>query len=159
MHEYTVHNVFIGWRKLIHAKNLELYEVIDSRTISTYGLIFLGHCMFEYCEGHFQSLLVDLRDMWADLLSVADVPFLFKFSEAELERIKMNSDGAVVGTNLVVAAKEKIGDLWPDKWFMEHERYDDCKAALSDFEAQILEQLHENEEERNQRRRLWAFEC
>lgn len=41
-----------------------------------------------------------------------------------------------------------MGDLWPDKGFIEHERYGDCKAALAEVKGQILEQLVETDEER-----------
>jgi hypothetical protein len=68
--EYTVQNVFIGWRKLMHAKNPGLYQVVEFRKTAAYGLIFLAHRMFEYGEAHFQSLLVDLKDTWEDLPGV-----------------------------------------------------------------------------------------
>lgn len=51
--EYTVQNVFIGWRKLMHAKNPDLYRVVDFQKTPAYGLIFLAYCMFEYGEAHF----------------------------------------------------------------------------------------------------------
>lgn len=159
IHEYTVQNVFIGWRKLMHTKNPELYRVVEFRKTAAYGLIFLAHRMFEYGEAHFQSLLVDLKDTWADLPAVnSDMPFPFDFSEADIERIKRDSDGAVEGTELVAEIKERMGDLWPDKGFIEHERYDACKAALHEVKNQILEQLAETEEERTEYKRYWPFE-
>lgn len=157
--DYTVQNVFIGWRKLMHAKNPNLYQVIEFRKTAAYGLIFLAHRMFEYGEAHFQSLLVDLQDTWADLPGVtSDTPFPFSFSEADVERIKLDSDGAVAGTELVAAVKERLGDLWPDKGFIEHERYNDCKAALDEVRDQILEQLAENDEEKEEYKQYWPFE-
>lgn len=159
MHEYTTQNVFIGWRKLIHAKNQDLYRVVEFRKTTAYGLIFLAHRMFEYGEAHFQSLLVDLKDTWAYLPAVSsDESFPFDFSEADVERIKLDSDGAVAGTELVAAAKESMGDLWPDKGFIEHERYDDCKVALGEVRDQILEQLAETEEEKEEYKYYWPFE-
>ncbi|KAJ6148927.1 phosphotransferase enzyme family protein [Penicillium samsonianum] len=62
----------------------------------------------------------------------ADIPFPFEFSETDFERIKLNSDDAVAGTELVPEVKERMGDLWPDKGFIEHKRYDECKAALGE---------------------------
>ena len=110
--EYTVQNVFIGWRKLIHAKNPDLYRVVEFRKTAAYGLIFLAHRMFEYGEAHFQSLLVHLKDTWPELPAVTKkVPFPFDFSEAEIERIKRDSDGAVAGTELIAKIKEDMGDL------------------------------------------------
>lgn len=157
--EYTVQNLFIGWRKLMHAKNPDLYRVVEFRKTAAHGLIFLAHRMFEYGEAHFQSLLLDLKDTWPDLPAVTpDVPFPFDFSEADIERIKLDSDGAVAGTELVACVKERMGDLWPDKGFIEHERYDDCKAALDNVKNQILEQLAETDEERAEYERYWPFE-
>ncbi|EEP80177.1 predicted protein [Uncinocarpus reesii 1704] len=131
VHEYSVQNLFIGWRKLMHAKNPDLYRVVEFRKTAAFGLIFLAHRMFEYGESHFQSLLVDLKDTWADLPAVTrNNQFPFHFSEADIERIKLDSDGAVAGTDLAMGAKESMGDLWPDQGFIEHERYDDCRAAL-----------------------------
>ncbi|KAI2715813.1 hypothetical protein CBS147354_7196 [Penicillium roqueforti] len=93
MHEYTVQNVFIGWRNLMRAKNPDLYRVVEFRKTAAFGLIFLAHRMFEYGEPHFLSLLVDLKDMWADLPGViSDIPFPFEFSETDLERIKLDCD-------------------------------------------------------------------
>ncbi|KAM0722093.1 hypothetical protein Q7P37_002273, partial [Cladosporium fusiforme] len=116
VHEYTIQNVFIEWRKLMHAKNPDLYKAVEFRKTAAYGLIFLVHRTFEYGEAHFQSLLVDLKDTWADLPAVnSDIPFPFDFSGEDFERIKLDSDGAVAGTELVAEVKEKMGDLWPDK--------------------------------------------
>ncbi|KAJ5348440.1 phosphotransferase enzyme family protein [Penicillium brevicompactum] len=159
LHEYSIQNVLIGWRKLMHAKNPELYQVVEFRKTAAYGLIFLAHRMFEYGETHFQSLLVDLKDTWADLPAVtSDIPFPFEFSEADVERIKLDSHGAVAGTDLVAEVKERIGDLWPDKGFVEHERYDDCRAALQEVKVQILEQLAETDEEKAEYERYWPFD-
>ncbi|KAF2683513.1 hypothetical protein K458DRAFT_478381 [Lentithecium fluviatile CBS 122367] len=110
--ENSVQNMFIGWRKLMHAKNPDLYCVVEFRK---------------------RSLLVDLKDTWGDLPAVTrDVPYPFDFSEADVERIKSDSDRAIAGTDLVA----------------EHEQYDDCKAALGEIKAQILEELAETKEER-----------
>jgi hypothetical protein len=68
--EYTIQNVFIGWRKLMHAKSPDLYRVVEFRKTAAYGLIFLAHRIFEYGEAHFQSLVADLEAMWKDLPGV-----------------------------------------------------------------------------------------
>lgn len=159
MHEYTVQNMFIGWRKLMHAKNPNLYRVVEFRKTAAYGLIFLAHRMFEYGEAHFLSLLIDLKDTWADLPAVSsDTPFPFDFSEEDFQRIKLDSDGAIAGTELVAEVKEKIGDLWPDKGFIEHERYDESKASLREVRDQIVEQLAETDEEKAEYQHYWPFE-
>ena len=143
----------------MHAKNPDLYRVVEFQKTPAYGLIFLAHRMFEYGEAHFQSLLVDLKDTWAVLPAVtSDIPFPFDFSEADIDRIKLDSDGAVAGTELVAEVKERMGNLWPDKGFIEHEQYDDCKAALNEVKGQILEQLAETDEEKNEYNRYWPFE-
>ncbi|KAI3004245.1 hypothetical protein CBS147346_4931 [Aspergillus niger] len=157
--EYTTQNIFIGWRKLTRAKSPALYRVIESRKMPAFGMIFLAHRMFEYGEAHFQSLLVDLKDHWEDLPGVSgDFPFPFSFSDAEIERIKLVSDGAVAGTELVAGVKEQLGDLWPDKGLIEHERYEECRAALEEVRDRIVEELGESEEEREEYRRLWPFD-
>ncbi|BCS20831.1 uncharacterized protein APUU_21263A [Aspergillus puulaauensis] len=150
VHEYTMQNVFIRWRKLMHAKNPDLYRVAEFRRTAAYGLIFLARRMFEYGEAHFQSLLVDLEHTWTDLPAIitSDTAFPFDFSEADLRHIKMDSDGAVAGTELVAEIKQRMGDLWPDKGFIEHERYDDCRAALREVKDLVLEQLAETDEEK-----------
>lgn len=149
MHKYTVQNVFIGWRKLMQAKNPALHRVTEFRKTPAYGLIFLAHRMFEYGETHFQSVLLDLKDSWPSLPAVtSNAPFPFNFSEADIARIKRDSDAAVAGSDLLSKAKESLGDLWPDKGFIEQERYNDCKAALDELKGQMIEQLAENDEER-----------
>ncbi|GAD96739.1 phosphotransferase enzyme family protein [Paecilomyces variotii No. 5] len=159
VHEYTVRNVLLGWRKLMLSKNPELYRAVEFRKTAAFGLIFLAHRMFEYGEAHFQSLLVDLKDTWADLPAVtSDTPFPFNFSEEDIERIKLDSDCAVAGTELVTEVKERLGDLWPDKGFMEHERDDEFRAALHEIKDQILEQLAESDEEKAEYERYWPFE-
>ncbi|PYH81655.1 phosphotransferase enzyme family protein [Aspergillus uvarum CBS 121591] len=158
--EYAIQNVFIRWRKLMHTKNPDLYRVVEFTRTAAYGLIFLTHRMFEYGEALFQSLLVDLQDTWTDLPAVGDAntPFPFDFLEADIERIKMDSNSAVAETKLVTEVKESTGDLWPDKGFIEHERYDDCKAALDEVKGLILEQLAETDEEKAEYERYWPFE-
>jgi hypothetical protein len=159
VHEYTVQNVFIGWRKLMQAKNPKLYRAVEFRKTAAYGLIFLAHRMFEYGEAHFRSLLVDLKNTWMDLPAVnSDRPFPFDFTDADIERIKSDSDGAVAGTELVAEVKGQMGDLWPDKGFIEHKRYQDCKAVLREMKEQILGQLAETDEERAEYERYWPFE-
>ncbi|KAJ5143876.1 uncharacterized protein N7515_002663 [Penicillium bovifimosum] len=131
--EYTIQNVLIAWRKLMQAKNPDLYRTIEFRKTTA--------------------------DTWADLPAVtSDVPFPFNFSEADYERIKEDSDDAVAGTELVAEAKERLGDLWPDKGFIEHERYHDCKTALDEVKGLILKQLAETDEERAEYERYWPFD-
>ncbi|KAL4965976.1 phosphotransferase enzyme family protein [Aspergillus stella-maris] len=157
--KYSVHNLFIGWRKLMRSKNPALYQAVKFRKTAAYGLIFLANHIFEYGEAHLESLLVDLKHTWKELPGVPrDVPFPFHFSDAEIERIKRACDGAVAGTELVQEVKETLGELWPDKGLIEHERYDECKAALDEIRDQILDQLADTEEERAEYRRLWPFD-
>ncbi|CEL11470.1 Putative Phosphotransferase enzyme family protein [Aspergillus calidoustus] len=115
--------------------------------------------MFECGEAHFQSLLVDLKDTWTDLPAVtSNTQFPFNFTEADIERIKIDNNGAVAGTELVTEVKEKMGDLWPDKGFIEYERYDECEAALHEVRDLILEQLAETDEEKAEYERYGPFE-
>ncbi|OAL71125.1 hypothetical protein A7D00_4788 [Trichophyton violaceum] len=158
LHEYSYHNIFIGWRKLMQAKNPELYAAVEFRKTAPYGFIFLAHRMFEYGEAHFESLLADLKDTWPDLPAVpSNKPFPFDFSKEEYERIKFSSDNVVAATDLVTEVKEQLGDLWPDKGFIEHDRFDECKFALKEVRLQILEQLAQSEEERAEFDRHWPF--
>ncbi|KAL4794687.1 phosphotransferase enzyme family protein [Aspergillus venezuelensis] len=149
VHECSVQNLFIGWRKLMRSKNPALYDVVEFRKTAAYGLIFLTHRIFEYGEAHMESLLVDLQHTWKDLPS------------AEVERIKRACDGAVAGTELVQEVKETLGDLWLDKELIEHERYDECKAALNEARDQthVLPELttEGSSDERDENRRDWAF--
>lgn len=143
----------------MRTKNPDLYRVVEFRKTAAYGLIFLAHRMFEYGEAHFQPLLVDVKDTWVDLPAVtSDMPFPFDFSEEDIERIKQDSDGAVAGTKLVAEVKDRMGDLWPDKGFIEHEQYNDCKAALQEVKDMILKQLAETDEEKAEFERYWPFE-
>ena len=86
-----------------------------------------------------------------------DSPFPFHVSEADLERIKMDSDGAVAETQLVVEVKERMSDSWPDKGFIENGRYDGCKAVLAEFKGQILEPLAETDDKRAEYEAILAF--
>ncbi|KXG53249.1 Aminoglycoside phosphotransferase [Penicillium griseofulvum] len=159
MRDYTVQNVFIVWRKLMHAKNPDLYRAVEFRKTAAYGLISLAHRMFEYGEAHFLSLLVDLKDTWTGLPGVTSgIPFPFEFSETDIERIKLDGDNAAVGTELMAEIKEQMGDLWPDKGLIEHERYEACKAALEEIKRQILDQLAETDQEKAEYERYWPFE-
>lgn len=155
LHEYTVQNMFIGWRKLMHSKNPDMYQVVEFQKTAEYGLIFLAHRMFEYGEAHFQSLLVELKDTWAD---GNDVPFPFELSEADIQRIEVDSDRAVGGTDLLTAIKKVMGELWPDKGLIPHEQYDECKSALNEMKAQLIEQLAETDEDKAEYERCWPFD-
>ncbi|RMZ85206.1 hypothetical protein DV738_g409, partial [Chaetothyriales sp. CBS 135597] len=149
INEYAVQNLFIGWRKLMHSKTPDLFRVVEFRKTTAYGLLFLAHRMFEYGEAHFQSFLLDLKDTWTDLPAVnPGDSFPFNFSDAERERIKVECDGAVAGTDVMAEIKNGMGDLWPDKGLIEHERYDDCKAELDEIKRQMLDQLAETDDER-----------
>jgi hypothetical protein len=64
----------------------------------------------------------------------------------------------VAVTEFIAEAKEKLGDLWPEKGFIEHERYNECKAALDELKGLIVEQLAETEEERAEFERYWPFD-
>lgn len=143
----------------MQAKSPHLYRAVEFRKTAAYGLIFLAHRMFEYGEAHFLSLLVDLKDTWADFPGVtSDTPLPFDFSEMDIEHIKLDSDDAIAGTELVSEVKEEMGNLWPDKGLIEHERYDECKAALDEVKGQIWEQLAETDEEKAEYQRYWPFE-
>ena len=54
VHEYSIQNVFIGWKKLMQSKNPGMYEVVKFQKRALYGLIFLAHHMFGYGKVHFQ---------------------------------------------------------------------------------------------------------
>ena len=97
------------------------------------------HCMFEYSEVHFQSLLLNLNYL-AYQLSHATC-----HSHSTFQR-------------QVAKIKETLGDLWPDKGFIKHEQSDDCKAALHEVKGQILEQLAETDEEKAEYELYWPFE-
>lgn len=45
----------------MHAKNPDLYQVVEFRKMAAYGLILLAQRVFKYGEAHFQLLLVDLK--------------------------------------------------------------------------------------------------
>jgi hypothetical protein len=64
----------------------------------------------------------------------------------------------MAGAELVAQVKEIMGDLWPDKGFINHERYDECEAALKEVKERLIEQLAENEEERAEYERNWPFD-
>jgi hypothetical protein len=159
LREYAHLNVFIAWRKLMQAKNPNLFEVTEFRKTTAHGLSILAHRMFEYGEAHFQSLLVDLKDTWPILTAVTgQSPFPFDFSDADIERIKPKSDYAASGTDLVAQVKETMGELWPDRGFIDHERYDAFRAAFKEMKEQLVEQFAENEEERAEYERYWPFD-
>ena len=111
--------------------------------------------MFEYGEAHFQSLLVELKDEWAD---GHDVPFPIRLSEADIQRIEVNGDRAVGGTDLLTAIKKAMGELWPDKGLIAHEQYDECRSALHGMKAQLIEQLAETDENRAEYERWWPID-
>lgn len=107
MRKYSIRNVFIERRKLMQAKSPDLYGAVEVRKTAAYGLIFLSHSMFKYGEAHFLSLLVDLEDTWADLPGVTgEIPYPFDFAETDLERIKLDIDYTVAGTEPVSKVKE-----------------------------------------------------
>lgn len=64
----------------------------------------------------------------------------------------------MAGTELAAEVKESMGDLWPDKGFIENERYDDCKEALREVKSIVLEQLAQTEEEKADFERYWPFD-
>ena len=49
-------------------------------------------------------------------------------------------------------------ELWPDKGFIDHDRYNSCRAALKEMKEQLIEQLAENEEERAEYERYWPLD-
>ena len=100
--------MFIGWHKLMHSKNPDMYQVVEFQKTAEYGLIFPAHRIFEYGEAHFQSLLIELKDEWAD---GHDVPFPIELSKADIRRIEVDGDHAVGGTDLLTAIKKAMGEL------------------------------------------------
>ncbi|KAL4911120.1 hypothetical protein BDW74DRAFT_164743 [Aspergillus multicolor] len=140
------------------AERTAAMQAYSTQNTPAYGLLVLAYRMFEYGEAHFCSLLVDLKDTWAGLPTANGAPFPFAFSVSDVERIKLDCEGAVAGTELVVQDKEQLGDLWPDKGFIEHERYEECRAALREVKDMILDELEENEEERAEYGRCWPFD-
>ena len=124
-------------------------------------MIFLAHRMLEYGKVHFQSLLVEMQDTWAAELPAVtsnDVLFEFEFLETDIECIGQDSDGAVAGVELLMEMRETMGDLWPDKGLIEHERYDECKSALNEMKTRAVEQLAETDEEKVEYERHGPFD-
>ena len=124
-------------------------------------MIFLAHRMLEYGKVHFQSLLVEMQDTWAAELPAVtsnNVLFEFEFLETDIECIGQDSDGAVAGVELLMEMRETMGDLWPDKGLIEHERYDECKSALNEMKTRAVEQLAETDEEKVEYERHGPFD-
>ena len=117
--------------------------------------------MLEYGKVHFQSLLVEMQDTWAAELPAVtsnNVLFEFEFLETDIECIGQDSDGAVAGVELLMEMRETMGDLWPDKGLIEHERYDECKSALNEMKTRAVEQLAETDEEKVEYERHGPFD-
>ena len=84
--------------------------------------------------------------------------FEFEFLETDIECIGQDSDGAVAGVELLMEMRETMGDLWPDKGLIEHERYDECKSALNEMKTRAVEQLAETDEEKVEYERHGPFD-
>ena len=157
-HEYIDLNVFIGWRQLMQVKNPALYRTIQYRKTALYSLIFLAQRIFEYGEAHFLSLLIDLRDTWSEAVTDTDKKFPFDFSDNEVDIIRRDGDGAIASTELVTEVKKQMGDLWPEKGFVENDKYDKAKFVLKEVKDGIMQKMVKNDTERKEFELLWPFD-
>ncbi|KAJ5629001.1 phosphotransferase enzyme family protein [Penicillium lividum] len=95
-----------------------LYRATEFRKIPAFGVISSPH--------------LDLKDSRESLPAVpSDTPFPFDFSEADIERIKLEGDAS------------------------KHERYEDCRATLDTIKSQMSEQLAETDDEKAEYERYW----
>lgn len=139
INQYLDRSVMVAWRRLVQGKNESQYRAIRFQRLIRGDLLHLSRRIFEPGEAHFGALLLDLRDEWTTECG-SSPEFPLKFSEQQVAEIEADTKRADLGIEVMRSVEQRLGELWPEKGVVEHERYDEAKAALRKMKAEIIDQ-------------------
>ncbi|KAL1971012.1 hypothetical protein VTN77DRAFT_2846 [Rasamsonia byssochlamydoides] len=140
---YLNKSVMGAWRRLVQGKNPSQYRAIRFQRPTSGHLLHLSRRIFELGEAHFCALLLDLQDEWQNRHLTESDPF----SERQVAEIEADTKRADLGIEIMKTIEQRLGNLWPEKGVVEHERYEEVKA-LQGVKAELVAQycVHPDED-------------
>lgn len=103
-----------------------------------------------------------------NLFGVGKAPFLgwiaqlenspVKFGKEELTKIEDDVERFGASLNAMNVIKDALGDLFPEKWCVRPDQYNDSKAALARVKEQIIEDFSKSAEDRRTWEEVWPFD-
>ncbi|KAM5429568.1 hypothetical protein McaMca56_006962 [Microsporum canis] len=148
-------SVMVAWRMLVKKKNPDQHAAIRFQKSKAGHMLNLSQNLYVFGEAHFRALVLDLRDEWAE--SGKDFPLTF--SATEISEIEADVKAADIGLGVMNMITERMGDLWPEKWFVEHENYEAAMAKLRDIKAELVEKAVRSPEDKEVFETFWPFDC
>lgn len=140
--EFTDKAITIAWHSLARSNNPEQYRMIRFQQTLSENLLFVSRRLFELGEAFFSALLLDLQNECKENSQSNSNArrFPITFSESEIHEIEADMHRAILGTELIKDMERELGFLWPERGFVEHERYELVKALLREQKQTLITQ-------------------
>lgn len=150
------------YKKLIQGQNKPLFRAMEYFDTTSHQMLVLAQRVLVDGEALYHAFVASLKDAWADLPSVqkhGNPPFPLNFSDEELAAIEKDVLAAGKGMEYMQLIREKVrGELWPERGLVNHNQYEDAKAAIKTAKLELYEQLGLNDEERAEWNERWPFD-
>lgn len=150
------------YRTLVHGTNKPLYRAMEYCDSTSYKILLLAQDILVEGESLYQHYIASLKEAWTDLPEVrsrGNPPFPFDFSDEELAAIEKDAKAAGRGMAYMQLIREKVGEeLWPDRGLVNHDKYEDSKAAIKKAKLELYNELGLNDEERAEWDERWPFD-
>ncbi|KAI4173635.1 MAG: hypothetical protein LQ343_002810 [Gyalolechia ehrenbergii] len=149
------------YRKLTYDQNKPLYRAMGYCDTISYDILVFAQNLLVDGEAHYQALVADLQNCWADLPGVrsrGNPLFPFQFSDEGLAAIENNVVAAIRGMEYMKRIGQKTGELWPEKGLVRHDQYEDAKEAIKQAKLELYDHLGLDEGERAEWNATWPFD-
>lgn len=155
--QFYVKCLMVAWQTVVKAKNPTQYSAIRFRRSKAGHLGHLVQNISVLGEAHARALLLNLKDEWSQIFTGPKFPI--EFSEEEVTEIENDVQAADLSMQIMGTIKERLGDLWPEKGLIEHQKYEAVMSKLQEIKSELMDALVKNEKDRELFLIYWPFDC
>jgi hypothetical protein len=145
------------YNTITYRKNPRLYSALESQQTMSYNLLLLPRNMVVDGEATYLSQVAELEEIWDTVPGSKGSPYPFTFSPEERREMDAQTEGALLGMNVMQSVRDSIGDLFPEQGYVRTELYSEALDALGQMKEQVINEFAKNEEEREVWNRWWPF--
>ena len=149
------------YKTLIHKQNPRLYQALEFRETPSFDLLLLARNLLVDGEATYLAQVVELEKSWDDLPGVrarGGAPYPFHFSQEEMAEIKADVSGALRGMEAMRKVQESLGELFPERWIVRNEQYQEARDALRQAKHQVIDMFARDQSDRETWLEAWPFD-
>lgn len=145
------------YKTLVHQQNPPLYHALEFQRTPSFSLLLLARNLTVDGEATYLAEVAELEPIWDTLPGVGNAVYPFVFSVEQRAEMKADVEGVVRGMELMRGIQDSLGELYPEQGIVRAEQYTEALDALGQMREQVIEQLANDEQEREIWRAEWPF--